>query len=291
VAAVAASLIIGAGDAAVRIIANVAGAAGNNIQVVFIDPGAFDQELHVTYDGGIIIVSLATGPAGAITSIANDVFAAINVAAGADVTADAPGTGLDVVAAAAMAPLAGGVDGNAGAVAGLLAGIPDLETAIRWRAVAPGVAGNAVTIAYVDPGPGPVALAVGEAGNAITVTLQTDAAGTILSTAAEVVAEVVAQILLGAVTLVTAELGCALGNGIVSAMAPTNLAGGVDAGVANILARYACILFEDVELQDDQGNLANAIVTGIDHGRVIAARLPLAPDATVRAALPGVIFK
>lgn len=289
VAAVAATLTIGAGNSAVTITADVAGAAGNDIQVVFINPGANDQALSCNYTGGIIFVMLATGVAGAISSTSADVAAAINVAAGADVTAVAGGTGLGVVAAAALAPLAGGVDGNAAVAAGLRTGIADLETAINWRATVPGVAANAVTITYADPGAPGQALVVAAPGGNILVTLATDAAGNVSSTAAEIVA---AALLVGAVTAIAVPaLGCAVGNGIVQPMAATAMTGGVNAGVVNIVGRYACILFEDVELVDGQGNLANAIATGIDHGRVISARLPLAPDATVRAALPQVMFK
>ena len=290
VAWVAAALVIGAGNAIVTITANVAGAAGNDIQVVFINPGAASQALSCTYAGGIIFVSLATDVGGAITSTAALVIAAINAAAGADVTATDDGAGgAGVVAAAALAPLAGGVDGNAAVAAGLRTGISDMETAINWRSAVPGVGGNAVTIAYTDPLAINQALAVAAPGGNIVVSLATDATGAVTSTAAEIVA---AALLVGAVTAVAVPaLGCAVGNGVVSAMAATAMSGGIAAGAPNIANRYACMLFEDVTLVDGQGVLADAIATGIDHGRVLSARLPLAPDATVRAALPGVIFK
>ena len=290
VAWVAAALSIGAGNAIVTVTALAVGAAGNDIQVVFINPGANDQALSCTYAGGIIFVSLATGPAGAITSTAALVIAAINAAAGADVLATDDGAGgAGVVAAAALAPLAGGVDGNTAVAAGLRTGISDLETAINWRSAVPGVGGNAVTIAYTDPLAINQALAVAAPGGNIVVSLATDATGAVTSTAAEIVA---AALLVGAVTAVAVpELACAIGNGVVAPMAATTMTGGIAAGAANIANRYACMLFEDVTLVDGQGALADAIATGIDHGRVTSARLPLAPDATVRAALPSVVFK
>lgn len=288
---VQASVVVGGAGANQQVLieADAAGTPGNDIGAILINPGANDQELHVTYDGGLIICSLATGMAGAITTTANALLAAINAAAGADVTAAAVGTGADAVEAEALTYLAGGADGSNAVAAGLQTGISDMETAINWRSAVPGAGGNAVTITYADPLAANQALAVTAPGGNILVALATDATGAVTSTAAEIVA---AALLVGAVIAVAVpELGCAVGDGVVDAMAATLMTGGIAAGVANIANRYACMLFEDVTLVDGAGNLADAIATGIDHGRVISARLPLAPDATVRAALPGITFK
>lgn len=285
VAGVAASVVLGLADAAVQIDADTVGVAGNDIQVVYVNPGGNDQVLHCTYADGIIFVSLATGAAGAITSTANQVIAAINAAAGADVTASPPGTGLDVVTAEVLTPLAGGVDGNLAIAAGLRTGTPEAETGIFWRHAVPGAAGNAVTISYVDPLAAAQPLVAAAPGGNIVISLATNAAGAVISTAAEIVA---AALLVGAVTAVAVPvLACSTGNGVVDPMAATNMAGGINAGAPNITGRYACILFDgDVDLQD-----GDAIANGIDQGRVIAARLPLAPDANVTGAMPQILFR
>lgn len=87
-----------------------AGADGDLISVIHIDPTANDAELAVTVDGTAITVSLATGVAGAITSTAAEVKAAIlaSPAASALVTCEDEGAGTGVVNALAVAFLATG---------------------------------------------------------------------------------------------------------------------------------------------------------------------------------------
>lgn len=53
------------------------GAGGNEITVTYVDPGANDAALSVSVAGTAITVSLATGEAGAITSTAAEVAAAV----------------------------------------------------------------------------------------------------------------------------------------------------------------------------------------------------------------------
>jgi hypothetical protein len=57
-------------------IARASGTGGLTQTVAYIDPAANDQELDVSIDGGDLVVTLATGVAGAITSTANDILAA-----------------------------------------------------------------------------------------------------------------------------------------------------------------------------------------------------------------------
>jgi hypothetical protein len=93
------------------------GAGGNDISIEYVDPSANDAELSVSVVGSAITVSLATGEAGAITSTAADVLAAIEASAAADalvtvaiMTADS-GSGDDgsgVVTAMALDNLTGG---------------------------------------------------------------------------------------------------------------------------------------------------------------------------------------
>ena len=99
-------------------LAKTAGAAGNDITVALVDPSANDQDLAVTVTDSAIEVSLATGPAGAITSTARDVRDAVNTdseAAALVAASLAPGNdGSGVVTALAAANLAGGTDGAGG---------------------------------------------------------------------------------------------------------------------------------------------------------------------------------
>lgn len=102
-------------------------ADGNNYTVTHVDPSANDAELSVSISGYDITVSLATGAAGAITSTATLVTAAINTDAeiSAVVSCAADGTGAGLVTAKAETSLANGVtctDGNVGAFKILTAG-------------------------------------------------------------------------------------------------------------------------------------------------------------------------
>jgi hypothetical protein len=52
----------------------------------------------------------------------------------------------------------------------------------------------------------------------------------------------------------------------------------------------ACILPEEVAVTDEYGVTADQVTTGIDHGRVITARLPVAPVQAVKDALKEITF-
>lgn len=91
-----------------------------------------------------------------------------------------------------------------------------------------GVLGDAITVEYVDPSDTEQSLLVEVTGTDITVNLATDAGGIITSTADEIKAAIAA--LPAAHALVgTADKAANDGSGVVTAMAKTNLAGGVDA--------------------------------------------------------------
>lgn len=102
------------------------GASGNSINIRYNDPAANDASLTVAVAGPAITVSLATGEAGAITSTAAEVKAAIDASAAASalvsvavMTSDS-GTGDDgsgVVTAMAATSLASGVGTGIGAAA------------------------------------------------------------------------------------------------------------------------------------------------------------------------------
>lgn len=101
------------------------GAAGNNISVRYVDPGSNDAALSVYVVGTAITVSLATGVAGAITSTAAEIKAAVDASARASslvsvavYTADAgvADDGSGVVTAMALANLTSGAGTGIGAV-------------------------------------------------------------------------------------------------------------------------------------------------------------------------------
>lgn len=96
------------------LLAATAGAAGNGITVALTDPSGTDQELGVVVTGSAIVVNLATGEDGAITSTAREVRDAVNAdseAAALVAASLAPGNdGSGVVTALAATNLAGGAD-------------------------------------------------------------------------------------------------------------------------------------------------------------------------------------
>jgi hypothetical protein len=94
--------------------AKAVGAAGNSINMQFVDPGANSQDLAVQASPGLIVVRYATGVGGAITSTPAQVKAAIdaNTVAAAQVSITTAGTAA--MAAIALGALTGGVDAGIG---------------------------------------------------------------------------------------------------------------------------------------------------------------------------------
>jgi hypothetical protein len=94
----------------------MAGVAGDSITIEYDDPSGNDVTLLVTVTALAIKVRLATGPAGAITSTAAEVKAAIDAHTTANLmvtVANAPAnSGAGVVTEMAATPLAGGANGT-----------------------------------------------------------------------------------------------------------------------------------------------------------------------------------
>lgn len=108
-------------------------------------------------------------------------------------------------------------------------GVVGNNNAILFTAKLRGTAGNAITVALVDPASNNAALGVVVAGTAITVNLATGAGGAITSTAAQVIAAVNASA--AAAALVTAaNAGASTGAAAVVAAAAGALSGGADNG-------------------------------------------------------------
>jgi len=250
--------------------ADTPGCRGNDISVQYIDPGLPEQELRVeVFERTAIRVHLATNAAGAITSTAAQVIAAVNAHwfAGHLVTAaDGPGSsGTTAVTAMAKTALAGGADMDA-AHATLATALAGADNDIVWRAVVGGAAGNDITIEYVDPAGVDQLLAVTVLGTAITISLATGGGGAITSTANDIIAEVAATP--AAAALVTgANHGADTGAGVVTAMAATALAGGAD-----LMALYGP--FESARFTQDNGdlNIDFEVING--EADVICFRLP-----------------
>lgn len=98
---------------------------------------------------------------------------------------------------------------------------------LAFTAKTAGAAGNAITVALVDPAGNNQALAVNVVASAISVSLATGAGGAITSTAALVKAAVEASGAAAALVTVAHKTGND-GTGVVTAMAATNLVGGYD---------------------------------------------------------------
>jgi len=289
VAEVEASLVMWPTEAyEITLEADDAGVAGNDIAIQVIDPSGStggDVDLTVEWDASAnlitVILGTDTGSIDDDKNLSDTVATAIQAAA--PVQATAAGSAR-VANTLAVTNLSGGVDGNLGVAPTLITGSIQEETAIKWTHVDAAAAGNAVEVEYVNTGAANEPFDVSDAGGDITITLETDANGDLVMDAATLVAEIISD---GTVAgIAEPELACPVGNGMPDEFGPENMAGGVDAEAPNITGRYACIVFEDADLTD-----GDAVVTGIDQGRVIEARLPMASDANVRTALPGVMFK
>lgn len=250
--------------------ANVAGSQGNQLSVQYIDPGLPSQALRVdVFERHAIRVHLATNAAGAITSTAAQVIAAVNAHwfAGHLVTAaDGPGSsGAAAVTAVAETHLAGGADMDA-THAALTTALAGDDNDIVWRAVVGGAAGNDITIAYVNPAGNDKPLGVVVANNAITVNLATGPAGAITSTAADIIAKM-ASTPTAAALVTGANAAANDGTGVVTAMAATALTGGAD-----LMALYGP--FESARFTQDNGNLNIDFEVINGEADVICFRLP-----------------
>jgi hypothetical protein len=133
------------------------------------------------------------------------------------------------------------------------------DNSATYTAKAYGASGNAITIAYVDPGANSQALSVSVADQNITVSLATNGSGTITSTSALVVAAINAS---GpAAALVTAAVdgtdgGAGTGAAAVTAMARAALANGAGTGIGRSKPGGLCIDTENGDVYRNSGTLA-----------------------------------
>ena len=241
-------VIGGAANSDITFTAVNGGAAGNNISIEYVDPGVASQPLEIVVDDSdpdniTIKVNLATEGAGDITSTANTIVAEIvaNPDASALVTAAAAnGTGEGIIATTAIINIldgGGGINvanlaGGGGGAAATVDSTND-NSDVTFTAVKGGVAGNNISIKYVDPGETNQDLRINVDDSnpddiIISVNLATGAGGAITSTASEIVAAINntnadSALLVSA----TAESD---GSGVVNVPAPAsvNLSGGME---------------------------------------------------------------
>lgn len=118
------------------------------------------------------------------------------------------------------------------------------DNALTFTAVAYGVGGNSITIAYLDPSANDAALSVDVTGSAITVNLATDSGGLITSTAAEVLAAIEADALADALVTVAIDTGDSGvaddGSGVVTALASAPMTGGAGTGIGQVVPGGLC---------------------------------------------------
>lgn len=134
-----------------------------------------------------------------------------------------------------------------------------------FTAVALGTPGNAITVAYVDPGGTTAALSVVVVGNAITVNLAR-AASAISTIASDIIAAIIASAPASALVTV-ANAAANNGTGLVIAMGATNLTGGVDAAfvdVAVVLPGLDSVLNHHIAT-DGSGNITVPETIELDH--------------------------
>jgi len=110
------------------------------------------------------------------------------------------------------------------------------NNAITWTAVHPGAESNGIQVELVDPGgasqPLTITVAVTASGWLITVSLETDGGSAIISTAAQVIAAITAD--LDASELVTAaNTSGSTGAGVMTAAVAANLTGGEGPAIAD----------------------------------------------------------
>ena len=149
--------------------------------------------------------------------------------------------------------------------------------AIEVAAAVPGVAGNAITVALVDPGAGSAELVVEVAGTAITVSLATDARGDIASTNTDVIDAINASA--AASALVTASLAAGgVAGTVVAAVNATNLAGG---------AGQTYEVDDDYTIAADTGIVTRVATGDIAANQAVAASYSYLGDGTAASVAGG----
>ncbi|RJX18511.1 MAG: hypothetical protein C4570_06430 [Ammonifex sp.] len=159
---------------------------------------------------------------------------------------------------------------------------------VKVTAKAAGTAGNSIKVQLKAPGAASQPLFVRVESDVIVVYLATDAGSAITSTAAQVIAAINATLWVKDQVLAANGAGSD-GTGVVAAVAATALAEGTDPNVTPTAILAETVYFTSFTSSGGASH-ADQAATAIDHGRVISARLPVAPDAVVKANMPGITF-
>lgn len=109
----------------------------------------------------------------------------------------------------------------------LLTGVIGTNNAVTITSKLTGVAGDAISVALVNPGANNAALGVVVLGTAITVNLATSAGGAITTTATQLIAAIAGNAAANAL-VTAANTGASTGAGVVAAIPTAKLAGGRD---------------------------------------------------------------
>lgn len=233
--------------------ANTPGTSAVTIQIIYLP--AISQSLTVNVTGSAITVTLATDSGGAPTSTAQQVIDAVNGhgAASALVTAEA-GEAL------ATGVVQSGISAQA---------LSHTKNQILYTAASETEAGNLVNITYVDPAGPSAAFSLVTVGNAITVNLATNSSSRVITTAAEIITAINADI--DASALVTASPYSTSVAGRVAAVSTTYLWGG-----------SGDTTFRDTQLQLvflDSSQSNYTLVVDVPAGTVDYAEFPLTTQA------------
>jgi hypothetical protein len=126
------------------------------------------------------------------------------------------------------------------------------NSSVDYSAQANGIAGNLITLAYVDPAGNNQALGVVVVGNAITVNLATGAGGAITSTATLIRAAIAASSPANALIASALTAGHD-GSGVVTAVGAQAFAGGRDPYKVGEMARLANVSDRLIHALDSGG--------------------------------------
>lgn len=271
--------------------AKVAGLIGNSTKIKIEDTGVNGQALDVVIDDDAIVVKAARG-AGVAAFLDTGVVGNNNAVTFTAKVAGVAGNGIKVSLidpAGNNQPLEVKLVNNEIRIMLATSGVGAITTT-GAQAIAAVNSALVVKDLVVASNTGASTGAAAVVAVAATA-LATGADGVITSTAAEVIAAVNAH--LTAKTLVTAaNQGVSTGAAAVAAVAITPLAGGAAEVAANVVPTLIIpheVLFTTGDANSGLTDV-DQLSTAIDQARVITARLPVAPDATVKASMPGITF-
>lgn len=143
---------------------------------------------------------------------------------------------------------------------------------ITYSSVLFGAAGNAITVAYTNPGINSSPIAVTVTGNAISVSLATNSSGVLISTATTVAAAIVASTAASALVMTEVTSGATTQ----TIQAPTSLSGGLDNTIP-LGAKVIAIADEATVLVETGSTTAgSASITGLTSNAGLVAGLLVA---------------